>query len=81
MFLRAGDIVLLTDVYTGEQKIKDWWSADQYTVIQELGPNIPTYRIEDKNGVTRLVHCNHLFLLFPFEDGDTMVPLDAAAKL
>ena len=57
--LKPGDIVLLKmDSYTGRRKTKNKWSYENYTVLHQLGPDIPTYEIQAEGGLTRIVHQN-----------------------
>ena len=64
--LKPGDVVLLKmDSYTGRRKTKNKWSYENYTVLHQLGPDIPTYEIQAEGGSTRIVHQNRLFLLLP----------------
>ena len=56
---RNRDVVLLkTDSYTGRRKTKNKWSYKNYTVLHQLGPDIPTYEIQAEGGSTRIVHWN-----------------------
>ena len=55
--LKPGDIVLLKmDSYTGRRKTKNKWSYENYTVLHQLGPDIPTYEIQAEGGSTHIVH-------------------------
>ena len=55
--LKPGDVVLLkTDSYTGRRKTKNKWSYENYAVLRQLGPDIPTYEIQAEGGSTRIVH-------------------------
>ena len=57
--LKPGDIVLLkTDSYTGRRKTKNKWSYENYTVLHQLGPDIPTYETQAEGGLTHIVHQN-----------------------
>ena len=57
--LKPGDIVLLKmDSYTGRRKTKNKWSYENYTVLHQLGPDIPTYKIQAEGGSTHIVHQN-----------------------
>ena len=77
--LKPGDVVLLkTDSYTGRRKTKNKWSCENYTVLCQLGLDIPTYEIQAEGGSTRIVHQNRLFLLLPKQEDDNCVPLVAA---
>ena len=79
MVLKPGDVVLLKmDSYTGRRKTKNKWSYENYTVLHQLGPDIPTYEIQAEGGSTRIVHQNQLFLLLPKEEDDNCMPLVAA---
>ena len=81
MVLKPGDIVLLkTDSYTGRRKTKNKWSYENYTVLHQLGPDIPTYEIQAEGGSTHIVHRNQLFLLLPKKEDDNCVPLVAALQ-
>ena len=71
MVLKPGDIVLLKmDSYTGRRKTKNKWSYENYTVLCQLGPDIPTYEIQAEGGLTCIVHWE--------EEDDNCVPLVAA---
>ena len=81
MVLKPGDIVLLkVDSYTGRRKTKNKWSYEHYTVLHQLGPDIPTYEIQSEGGSTRIVHHNQLLLLLPKQEDDNCVPLLAALQ-
>ena len=77
--LKPGDVVLLKmDSYTGRRKTKNKWSYENYMVLHQLGPDIPTYEIQAEGGSTRIVHQNRLFLLLPKEEDDNCMPLVAS---
>ena len=77
--LKPGHVVLLkTDSYMGRRKTKNKWSYENYMVLCQLGPDILTYEIQAKGGLTCIVHQNRLFLLLPKEEDDNCVPLVAA---
>ena len=79
MVLKPGDVVLLKmDSYTGRRKTKNKWSYEHYTVLHQLGLDIPTYEIQAEGGLTCIVHWNQLFLLLPKEEDDNCLPLVAA---
>ena len=82
MVLKPGDIVLLkTDSYTGRRKTKNKWSYENYMVLHQLGPDIPTYEIQAEGGSTHIVNQNRLFILLPKEEDDNCVPLVAALQV
>ena len=57
--LKPGDVVLLkTDSYMGRRKTKNKWSYENYMVLCQLGPDILTYEIQAKGGLTHIVHQN-----------------------
>ena len=61
-----GDKVLLkTDSFKGKRKLKDNWSDEVYTVIRQMGENIPTFEIEAEDGKVRVAHHNRLLLYEP----------------
>ena len=62
----------------GRRKMKNKWSYKNYTVLHQLGLDIPTYKIQAEGGSTRIVHRNQLFLLLPKEEDDNCMPLVAA---
>ena len=62
----------------GRRKTKNKWSYENYTVLCQLGQDIPTYEIQAEGGSTCIVHQNSLFLLLPKEEDDNCVPLVAA---
>ena len=77
--LKPGDVVLLKmDNYMGRRKTKNKWSYENYTVLHQLGLDIPTYEIQAEGGLTHIVHQNQLFLLLPKEEDDNCMPLVAA---
>ena len=79
--LKPGDVVLLKmDSYTGRRKTKNKWSYKNYTVLRQIGLDIPTYEIQAEGGSTRIVHQNRLFLLLPKEEDDNCMPLAAALR-
>ena len=64
--LQVGDKVLLkTDAFKGKRKLKDNWSDEVYTVIRQMGENIPTFEIEAEDGKVRVAHRNRLLLYEP----------------
>ena len=69
-----------TDSYTGRRKTKNKWSYENYTVLHQLGPDIPTYEIQAEGGLTHIVHRNRLFLLLPKQEDDNCMPLVAALR-
>ena len=73
-------VLLKTDSYTGRRKTKNKWSYKNYTVLHQLGPDIPTYEIQAEGGSTRIVHWNQLFLLLPKKEDDNCVPLVTALQ-
>ena len=80
--LKPRDIVLVkTDSYTGRRKTKNKWSYENYTVLHQIGLDIPTYKIQAEGGSTHIVHQNRLFLLLPKEEDDNCVPLVAALQM
>ena len=57
--LKPGDVVLLKmDSHTGRRKTKNKWSYKNYMVLHQLGPDILTYKIQAKGGLTCIVHQN-----------------------
>ena len=82
MVLKPGHVVLLKmDSYTGRRKTKNKWSYKHYTVLCQLGLDIPTYEMQAEGGSTHIVHHNLLFLLLPKEEDDNCVPLVAALQV
>ena len=45
--------------------MKDNWSDEVYTVIRQMGENIPTFEIEAEDGKVRVAHRNRLLLYEP----------------
>ena len=77
--LKPGDIVLLkTDNYMGRRRK---WSYENYMVLHQLGPDIPTYEIQAEGGSTHIVHQNRLFHLLPKEEDDNCMPLVATLQV
>ena len=62
----------------GRRKTKNKWSYENYTVLHQLGLDIPTYEIQAEGRSTCIVHQNQLFLLLPKEEDDNCMPLVAA---
>ena len=57
VMLKPGDIVLLKmDSYMGRRKTKNKWSYENYMVLHQLGPDIPTYKIQAEGGSSHIVH-------------------------
>ena len=57
--MKPGDVVLLKmDSYMGRRKTKNKWSYENYMVLHQLSPDIPTYEIQAEGGLTHIVHWN-----------------------
>ena len=76
--LVPGDAVLLKqDTFQGERKMKDRWGDEEYEVIRQVAPDMPTYEVCDRSGNARVVNQNRLFLVASLSEPVTPLSLDA----
>ena len=75
--LVPGDAVLLKqDAFQGKRKMKDRWGDEEYEVVCQVTPDVPTYEVHDKSGNARVVHRNRLFLVASVSEPVTPLSLD-----
>ena len=78
MQLVPGDTVLLKqDAFQGKRKMKDRWGDEEYKVVRQVTPDVPTYEVRDRSGNARVVHRNRLFLVASISEPVTPLSLDA----
>ena len=57
MQLVPGDTVLLKqDAFQGKRKMKDRWGDEEYEVVCQVTPDMPTYEVHDRSRNARVVH-------------------------
>ena len=75
--LVPGDTVLLKqDAFQGKRKMKDRWGDEEYEVVHQVAPDVPTYEVHDRSGNARVVHQNRLFLVASISEPVTPLSLD-----
>ena len=75
--LLPGDAVLLKeDVFQGKRKMKDRWGDEEYEVVCQVTPDVPTYEVHDQSRNARVVHQNRLFLVASVWEPVTPLSLD-----
>ena len=78
MQLVPGDAILLKqDVFQKKRKMKDRWGNEEYKVVHQVAPDMPTYEVWDKSGNARVIHQNRLFLVASILEPVTPLSLDA----
>ena len=64
--LKTGDLVLVHQKgFKGKHKIQDKWKNTPYKVVEQKGPNLPIFLVENTENPTKtkVLHRNMLFLL------------------
>ena len=75
--LVPGDAILLKqDAFQGKRKMKDRWGNEEYEVIRQVTPDMPTYKVHDRSGNARVIHQNRLFLVASILEPVTPLSLD-----
>ena len=55
--LVLGNAVLLKqDAFQGKRKMKDRWGDEEYEVVRQVTPDVPTYEVHDRSGNARVIH-------------------------
>ena len=73
-----GDAVLLKlDAFQGKMKMKDRWGDEEYKVVHQVAPDVPTYEVHDRSRNARVIHQNRLFLVASISEPVTPLSLDA----
>ena len=76
--LVLGDAILLKqDAFQGKMKMKDRWSNEEYEVVHQVTPDMPTYEVCDRSGNARVIHQSRLFLVASVSEPVTTLSLDA----
>jgi len=58
--IQVGDLVLVRNLsIRGKHKLADHWEEDPYRVVECI-PGLPVYKVQDKDGRERVLHCNLL---------------------
>ena len=70
-------VLLKQDVFQGKRKMKDRWGNEEYEVVHQVAPDMPTYEVHDRCGNARVVHQNRLFLVASVSEPVTPLSLDA----
>ena len=78
MQLVPGDTILLKqDAFQGKKKMKDRWGDEEYEVVHQVTPDVPTYEVRDRSRNARVDHRNRLFLVASVLEPVTPLSLDA----
>ena len=49
--LKPGDLVLVkTDAFKGNRKIKDRWEEDTWEVVHQIMTDVPSYEVTNQHG-------------------------------
>ena len=76
MQLVPGDTILLKqDAFQGKRKMKDRWGNEEYEVVHQVTPDMPTYKVHDRSGNARVIHRNRLFLVASISEPVTLLSL------
>ena len=58
--IQVGDLVLVRNLnIRGKHKLADRWEEDPFQVVECI-PGLPVYKVQDKDGKERVLHCNLL---------------------
>ena len=57
--------------------MKDRWGDEEYEVVHQVTPDVPTYEVHDRSGNARVIHRNRLFLVASVLEPVTPLSLDA----
>ena len=70
--LKPGNLVLVkVDAWKGKRKIKDRWDEETWEVSQQMVADVPSYKVMNQHGRSRVLHQNWLLLIA----SDVGVPL------
>ena len=72
-------VLLKQDAFQGERKMKDRWGDEEYEVIHQVTPDVPTYEVRDRSGNARVIHRNRLFLVASLSE--PVIPLSLDMEL
>ena len=62
--LKPGDLVLVkVDAWKGKRKIKDRWEEETWEVVHQIAADIPSYKVMNQHGWSRVLHQNWLLLV------------------
>ena len=62
--LKPGDLVLVkADAWKGKRKIKDRWDEETWEVSQQIMADMPSYKVTNQHGRSRVLHQNWLLLI------------------
>ena len=51
------------DGFKGKRKIKDRWEEDTWEVVHQITTDVPSYKVMDQHGKSRILHQNQLLLV------------------
>ena len=62
--LKPGNLVLVkVDAWKGKRKIKDRWKEETWEVVHQIAADIPSYKVMNQCGWSRVLHQNWLLLI------------------
>ena len=62
--LKPGDLILVkADAFKGKRKIKDRWEEETWEVMCQIVTDIPSYKVTNQHGKSRVLHQNRLLLI------------------
>ena len=62
--LNPGDLILVkVDACKGKRKIKDRWEEETWEVVCQIATDIPSYKVTNQHGKSRVLHWNQLLLI------------------
>ena len=62
--LKPGNLVLVkADAWKGKRKIKDRWDEETWEVSQQIVADMPSYKVMNQHGWSRVLHQNWLLLV------------------
>ena len=62
--LKPGDLVLVkVGAWKGKRKIKDRWEEETWEVVQQIAADVPSYKVMNQHGQSRVLHQNQLLLV------------------
>ena len=62
--MKPGNLVLVkADAWKGKRKIKDWWDEETWEVSRQIMADVPSYKVTNQHGWSRVLHQNWLLLV------------------
>ena len=62
--MKPGNLVLVkADAWKGKRKIKDRWDEETWEVSQQIVTDVPSYKVMNQHGWSRVLHQNRLLLV------------------